>query len=180
MERGKHKPWNLMNRSRFFYLNTSSDSDHLLNSMDNWELICSRNKDAQSITTKEEAENLGIPALPSSSGHIIWWSGNIAKTSWLFVCLFFKENQITHYFFFFIHQTTKTYWNIGEEVCFNLEGCWSLLTGNWIQSLVLASTCQSLGELCWPCDNTWPPTCTETRKPVGGGALVGHMKACWC
>lgn len=51
----------------------------------------------------------------------------------------------------------------------------ALVAGNRIQSSALVSTCQSLGELCRPCDNTWPPTGTE----MSGGA-GGSMEACWC
>ena len=42
------------------------------------------------------------------------------------------------------------------------------LRGIQSQSSALVSTCQSLGELCRPCDNTYPPTPTQTREHGGG------------
>lgn len=89
-------------------------------------------------------------------------------------CFFFFLRKSNKSFIFIIHQTTELIETLVRRcVCFNIEGCWSL-TGNWIQSSALASTCQSLGELCWPCDNTWPPTRTETRKHGGAGGGFGR------
>lgn len=45
------------------------------------------------------------------------------------------------------------------------------LRGIQSQSSPLVSTCQSLGELCRPCDNTYPPTPTLTREHAGGRSI---------
>lgn len=47
------------------------------------------------------------------------------------------------------------------------------LVGNQSQSSALVSTCQSLGQLCRPCDNTWPLALAETRGR-GDGAEGGR------
>lgn len=141
-------------------------------------MIWYRNKDAQSIT-------MSFP-----------WYQRGSRESQHLVELQHCQNLIIAFFFFLRKSNNsliswntsdyKSHWDIGEKMYFNIEGCWTLLTGNWIRCSALASTCQSLGELCWPCDNTWPPTSTETRKHVGGrlwsgiwrhvGAKVTHFQ----
>ena len=52
------------------------------------------------------------------------------------------------------------------------------LRGIQSQSSALVSTCQSLGELCRPCDNTYPPTPTQTREHGGGRGGGDCWSAC--
>lgn len=162
-----------MNRSRFFCLNTSADSDHLLNPMDRWELIYDRNKDAQSITTS-------FPLIPKRKQRISVFQchhllvvtsfGGVSTLPKPQDCLVFfllrKSNNSLIFFYTSDYESSLKHWWGG---LFQHRRLLSPPPGNWIRSSALASTCQSLGQLCWPCDNTWPPTHTETRKHIWGG-----------
>lgn len=63
---------------------------------------------------------------------------------------------------------------ITAEVPVCTVGALKCLVGKQSQSLALVSTCQSLDQLCRPCDNTWPLALAETRghgSGVEGGGV---------